>query len=50
MLFGRSSIWAAAARVHVIGEERDDFVSNSMLFQVFPLAVHDLSNMYKKDE
>jgi len=31
-------------------EERDDFVSNSMLFQVFPLAVHDLSNMYKKDE
>lgn len=28
-------MWAAA-RVHVIGEERDDFVSNSM-FQVFPL-------------
>lgn len=38
MLFGRSSIWAAA-RVHVIGEERDDFVSNSMLFKVFPLLL-----------
>lgn len=38
VLFGRGSIWAAA-RVHVIGEERDDFVSNSMLFQVFPLLL-----------
>lgn len=36
VLFGRGSI--RAARIHVIGEERegDDFVSNSM-FQVFPL-------------
>lgn len=36
MLFGRGSI--RAARIHVIGEERegDDFVSNSM-FQVFLL-------------